>query len=445
MNIVKIAFRNLLRYKRRTALTGALIIIGVTLVIVFGGVGNSFKNEVIGTLTGSSLGDIQIHKKGSVSSIDTLPLDMNMPEPAVKALEALLNKNPQIGSYSERIRFGAMISNFVTTTSVRVTGVMPERETATLPGLRDRIKEGDASADFVPPGTIVIPENLAAGLNLKVGSEVVLVATNKDGSVNGLTLTVAGITENLSGPSGRDGYLNIQDARTLLRIDNGEVSEIAIRLQDFDTLDQTYAKLQSALATLSGPQGQNQQTKPAGAAGGSQSADQQGSPAKAGGPQNEKQGLEIHTWSALSPFSSVAQMITLLLAMIRIVLVFIVLISVLNVMMMSVYERVGEIGTIASMGTVPSKILRLFLTEGLTLGLLSAVTGTVAGVAALLIVKALKTHITFGRISVVLAPNIPTMEILLAIGVVLVVSALASLQPALKASRMEPVEALRHV
>jgi putative ABC transport system permease protein len=445
MSIVKIAFRNLLRYKRRTALTGALIIIGVTLVIVFGGVGNSFKNEVIGTLTGSSLGDIQIHKKGYVSSIDTLPLDMNMPEPAVKAVETLLNKDPQIEAYSERIRFAAMISNFVTTTSVRIAGVMPERETATLPGLRARIKEGDTSPDFVPPGTIVIPENLAAGLNLKVGSDVVLVATNKDGSVNGLTLTVAGIAQNISGPSGKDGYVNIQDARTLLRIDTGEISEIAIRLRDFDTLDATYARLRSALAALSGPQGQNQSTKPTGATGGSQSADQQGSPAKAGRPQNAKQALEIHTWSELSPFSSIAQMITLLLAMIRIVLVFIVLISVLNVMMMSVYERVGEIGTIASMGTVPSKILRLFLTEGLTLGLLSAVSGAVVGVAALLLVKALKAPVTFGMIHMVLTPNIPTMEVLLAIGVVLVVSALASLQPALKAARMEPVDALRHV
>ncbi len=51
-------------------------------------------------------------------------------------------------------------------------------------------------------------------------------------------------------------------------------------------------------------------------------------------------------------------------------LVAIVLVSVMNVMVMSVYERIKEIGTIAAMGTGPGKILLLFLTEGTLLGLL---------------------------------------------------------------------------
>ncbi len=57
-NIIKISWRNLLRYTRRTLLTSSLIAVGVALVIIFGGIGASFKDEVIGTITNSNLGEI---------------------------------------------------------------------------------------------------------------------------------------------------------------------------------------------------------------------------------------------------------------------------------------------------------------------------------------------------------------------------------------------------
>ena len=59
-----------------------------------------------------------------------------------------------------------------------------------------------------------------------------LVATNRDGSVNGKTFVVRGILESVTGPSGRDGYIHVDDARELLRMSQPEVSEIAIRLKD---------------------------------------------------------------------------------------------------------------------------------------------------------------------------------------------------------------------
>jgi len=52
----------------------------------------------------------------------------------------------------------------------------------------------------------MLPDNLMKGLSLKIGDEIVLVATNKDGSVNAVTLRIAAITENVFGPSGKDGY-----------------------------------------------------------------------------------------------------------------------------------------------------------------------------------------------------------------------------------------------
>jgi len=87
-----------------------------------------------------------------------------------------------------------------------------------------------------------------------------------------------------------------------------------------------------------------------------------------GAGQNGKQMLEIHTWSELSPLSSIANIISIFLLMTRFILLFIVLVSGLNVMTMSVYERIWEKSTSSAIGTSPSKIMRLFLTEGFAKG-----------------------------------------------------------------------------
>ena len=411
-NIVKIAWRNLLRYTRRTLLTSSLIALGVALVIVFGGVGNSFRSEVTGILTNSNLGDLQIHKKGYLGSMDNLPLDLAIQEKGLAAIRGILDADPDVLAYSERIRFGAMVSNFAQTTGIRLTAVAPEKESRVCPALPGRIKQGDADpAGFVKPGHVVLPLTIAAGLNLKIGDDVVLVATNKEGSVNGITFKLSGVSENIMGPQGKDGYIHLDDARSLLRIEDGEITEIAVKLRDFKRLGKVYPALKQAVSALPGGKG----------------------------------GFETHSWEELSPFSSIAKIVALLILVMRLVLVFIVLVSILNVMMMSVYERIGEIGTIASIGTPPSKILALFLVEGLSLGLFSGLLGCLAGAGILLLLQAVKLKFTFGSMDLVLAPAVPLAEMLLSLAVVVIISTLASLQPALKASRMEPVEALRHV
>ena len=95
-NILKIALRNLFRYKRRTYLTTSLIAIGVIIVIAFGGIAGSFKNGVIGILTNSNLADIQIHKNGYLKSIDNLPLDLTIDSKGIAKIEGLLKKNDQV-------------------------------------------------------------------------------------------------------------------------------------------------------------------------------------------------------------------------------------------------------------------------------------------------------------------------------------------------------------
>jgi len=380
-------------------------------VLVFISVSGSFKNMMIGQITDSFLGHIQIHKKGYVASLDSLPLTMNLAPKALTKIEKAISQTLGIEAYSKRIKFGGMFSNFVETTNVRLNGVYPEDEINTVPLLLSRIREGEKT---IKPGEILVPELLAKGMKVKVGDTVVIIATNRDGSVNGKQFQVGGILESVSGPGGRDGYIHIDDAAEVLRMDTPEISEIAIRLKDFDGLHSVFGGLTDKLDNEL-----NKQGKPA---------------------------FEVHTWEKLSPFYNIARMIDVMTFFIKLMLIAIVLVSIMNVMVMAVYERIREIGTIAAIGTLPGKIVAMFLIEGLSLGLFGVAVGDILGVAIIYILNAAKLTFDFGRQKgLVLSPSISLEDIFAISIIVIIISVLASLQPAYKASRMNPIDALRHV
>ena len=413
LNVLKLAGKNLLRYKRRTLLTSILITLGVVSVLLFVSVSGSFKAMMVGQITDSMLGHLQVHKKGYLASIDNLPLNRNLSGKQLAKVQEILDGEPQVESYSMRIKLGAMFSNYTETTNIRLNAVLPEQELKTVPLLASRILQGKKEG-LVGRGEILVPELIAKGMKVKVGDSVVLVATNKDGSVNGQPFVVRGILEGISGPGGRDGVIHLEDAKALLRIESTEVSEIAIRLKGMEHLAPFLDRLKGALEPI-----RNQQDKPV---------------------------FEVHSWEKLSPFYNIAKMIDLMTFFIKIMLVAIVLVSIMNVMIMAVYERINEIGTISAIGTVPGKIMGLFVAEGLLLGILGTALGTVISLLTIAALNASQISFDFGRQKgLLLAPTIGTAEVVTIGVIVIAISVLASLQPAYKAARMDPITALRHV
>jgi putative ABC transport system permease protein len=415
IKIAKIAYRNLLRYSRRTLLTSILVIIGITSVLLFIAIAGSFKQLMVGQITDSMLGHIQVHRKGYVASIDNSPLNLNLNYTQVLKLEQVLRKNKKIVSYSGRLKFGGMLSSYIETSNIRVNAIDPIQELNTVPLLRQRVDGTNASKTKITlkKGEIWIPETLAKGMKLKNGAQVVLVATNKDGSVNGIPLIVSGIIGAMTGPGGRDGYMHIEDAYQLLRIKKGEINEIAIKLNSISDLPQAFENLKQQLLNLEN--------------------------------KNDRPIFEVHTWEKLSPFSNIAKIIDLLSLFVKVILIAIVLVSIMNVMLMAVYERIREIGTIAAIGTSPGKIWLLFLTEGFFLGLFGAIAGSIFSLGIIQYLNWQKLTISFGRQdALILEPTIAFSEVIIIALIVIAISALASLQPAIKASRLEPVEALRH-
>ena len=414
LNIMKIAARNLRRYQRRTVLTTALITIGVVSVLLFISITGSFKQMMVGQITDSMIGHIQVHLKGYMASIDNLPLNKNMNQKQVARVKKELAGMEEIESFSMRIKLGAMFSNFTETTNIRLNGVIPEQEVKTVPLLPGRIIQGKKQNPMLEKGRIIVPELIAKGMKVKVGDTVVLVANNKDGSVNGKTFLVSSVLEGISGPGGRDGVIHLEDAKELLRIQGVEVSEIAIRLKNMDDLAEISARLKSRLESV-----KNKKGRPV---------------------------FEVHTWEKLSPFYNIAKMIALMTFFIKIMLVAIVLVSIMNVMIMAVYERINEIGTIAAMGTLPGKIMGLFMAEGFLLGVMGTSLGTVISLISIAAINAAGLTFNFGRQSgLVLTPTIGAQDVISIVLIVMGIAVAASVQPAFKAAGMDPITALGHV
>ena len=408
-NIIKISFRNLLRSGRRTVLTASLITIGVMFVLVYAALSGSFKDYMIGQVTDSMLGHIQIHKKGYVASVDNLPLDKNLNAKQIEKITELLDNNKFIESYTFRLKLGTMFSNYVASTGIRLNGIDPQNEAKTLPLFSSRLDGINTTS--LKQGAILVPELIARGMNVHKDDTVVLVATNQKGSVNGMNFKVAGMIEPISGPGGRDGYIHIKDVKKLLRLKELEVSEVVIRLKD-------PSKLEEAIKTLK--------------------------PLKEFKNKKAKPVFEIHAWKKLTPFYNIVKMLDIMDMSIKIILISIVLISILNVMVMSVYERIKEIGTIAAMGTTPSTITKLFLTEGLMLGIFGAIVGSILSYIIVFIINAVGVTFSFGRQNeLTLNPTLSLNEVLVVGVIVILISLIASISPARKAANLNPVDALR--
>ena len=350
---------------------------------------------MIETITDATLGHIQIHKKGYLTTLDTSPLHFSISPAERKIIASKLSKNKYVEAFTYRIRFSAIISNYKLSANMRVMGVDPVRELATCPGQRTRtIGEPDFSEGFVKKGHIVLPTRLSRSMKVKVGDTVVIVATNKDGSVNALNFKVQAFTESIMGPGGRDGYIHLEDTFTLLK--TVDVIEIPVRIKNIDYLKKVIKSIKASLP---------------------------------------KKTYDINPWSDFSPFAAIATVIDLMLIFLRILLIAIVTISVMNVMMMAVYERTREIGTLSAMGTKPKHIMAMFYSEAFFMGLFSSIIGSFLGVGFLLILRSLNLTFKWSRSYIKLSPSISFIDIVILIAVVVGFTILATIIPARKAKK----------
>jgi putative ABC transport system permease protein len=137
----------------------------------------------------------------------------------------------------------------------------------------------------------------------------------------------------------------------------------------------------------------------------------------------------------LDVFDSITGMLTIFLGAIAGISLLVGGIGIMNIMLVSVTERTREIGIRKAVGAQRRDILTQFLIEALVLSLLGGLMGLALGVF-------LSSGI--GRLSPDLAPVISPVVLLIAVGFAAVVGLFFGLYPALRASKLRPIEALRY-
>ena len=160
--------------------------------------------------------------------------------------------------------------------------------------------------------------------------------------------------------------------------------------------------------------------------------------------------LEIKTWDQLATFyHKVVTLFGGIFNVVRMIIIIVVFFSIANTMTMSVFERVTEIGTIRAIGTKKSGIIKLFITEGIVVGVIGGLLGVVFGILAAEIIN-LAGGIpmppppgrSVGFVSqILIVPSI----LLFSVITMIITAVISSIYPAYKATKLNVVEALRHV
>ena len=114
-------------------------------------------------------------------------------------------------------------------------------------------------------------------------------------------------------------------------------------------------------------------------------------------------------------------------------------VSILNIMMMSVTERIKEIGVLRSIGTQRSEVRSMFLYEALILGIIGSVIGGVLSVFGGYAISLLMLQTT----KYLFVPS-SLIYVVYGVGFGIGTSLLSGLYPAWKASNLNPIDALRH-
>ena len=407
--LLRMAWRNVWRNRRRTVIAVIAIALGLTLMLFFDGLMGGAKQAIYGNTVKLQGGNVQVHAPGYREKAKRLPLlPLADDEAAIQA--ALVQA--QVVAASRRIETSGMVSSREGTMPVVITGIEPEQEApASL------VAENIAQGRYLEAGdedVLLIGQALAEQLEVTVGDRITLVGRATHEQMRRRTMTIVGIYDmGIAEAEKRMVYVSLLEAQTLFDL-RDQATEVALFLERVGQESPVVEALQAALP-----------------------------------------GYEVDAWDTLDP-STKQSMETEdeIMGVFGLIILLIAGVGILNLMLMAVFERTREIGLLAAMGLKRWEIVGLFLLEGVLIGLLGALAGSALGglISAYYGKVGLEWAATASEYSDLAA--LLGGRIYFTIGMdrlfnraltVAIIAALASLYPAWQASQREPAEALHYV
>ena len=403
--IATLAWRNLWRNHRRTLVMLSAISIAAWAMIFMTSLIRGMVNEMLRDGIRSLPGHVQVHHSdfrddpsvGNLVGMTSVDIGMALADAGIER-------------YSARIRVPAVISSERESRGVLLLGVDPEREVA-IDAIGSSVAEG-RTLESIDDNGVIIGRKLAKKLDTDIGKRIVLMSQDPDNEVADRGFRVVGLYEaSLAAQEEAFVFAGRATIQRMLRIDDS-VSEVAVVGEDYRVVAPLLTSVRAAIG------GQD----------------------------------EVLPWMDIDRYLGTMMGVMDGFVLVWVIVIFLALsFGLVNTLVMAVFERVREIGLMLALGMRPASILGQIVVESLFLLALGLMIGNLFAYLSVIPltdgidISAVAEGMEMFGASSVLYPELELRDMTTANVVVLVLGLLASLSPAWRASRYEPVEAITKV
>jgi putative ABC transport system permease protein len=345
--LIKIAFRNLLRHKRRTFLTGIVIAFGLWMYIFMDSIMSGLDRGSMDNLINLSTSAVQIHTREYDEDKESYPLKHGLQD--VAAIERVVREHDRVKSVTPRTKFLGELSNYEESMPVVGTVVDPAADSTVFALTEHLIGEYFSQEN---EREIILGKDLARELNVEPGGFITLYALTKYESRNADDFKVVGLYNTTDPGLNKSGvFITYDAASSVLDLEN-TVTELCVQLEhrvNFEDLMDDMLSVQKMI-------------------------------------NRKMPSLVTYTFEELGAG---------VLALVRgkkqwgagmtLVFLLIAAVGIVNSVLMSVYERIREVGVLRAMGLQGSDILKMFMCEGIMIGFAGSLAGVILGIATVIV------------------------------------------------------------
>lgn len=403
--VLKIAWRNIWRNKRRSLVVITAIALGIWSIIFITGFADGMYKTMIDNAIENQYSHIQIHHPKYKED-----KEIKFTIPNYQKLLKTLDTITAIQSYSARVINQGMISSSKSASGIQIIGIDKEQENS-VSKLKSKIVEGDLF-ETKRKTPIVISKSLAKHLNVRLKSKVVLTIQNINGNISQNAFKIIGLYETSNGIF--DDEFVFARSEDLIKASemSTEYHEVAIFLSNPNDVSKTT----ELLKTLN-------------------------------------PDLLVEDWRSLAPELELIESASgMNLFIVSIIIMVALLFSIINTMLMAVLERYKELGVLMAIGLNKMKVFNMIVLETIMLALVGGPLGILIGYLTIEFFQI--DGIDFSRFSeglrefgvnAIIRPIVQEYEYFMLAGIIIVTAIIGAIYPAIKAVNLKPVDAIRKI
>ncbi len=399
--ILSLAWKNIWRSKKRSFVVIGAIIVGVWALVFMFAFYNSFIEAFSRNGVNHDYSHIQIHNPDYLIEPG---LEFRLSE--VEALEQSLNGSQSVKSWSGRQIVNGMLASPKTSLGVQIYGVVPDAEAQTT-GLESQLLDGTYFS-AIKRNPILISEKLADKLKVKVRSKVVITLQKLDREITAASFRVEGIFKSKSPRINESAaYVRLSDLQSLTAVTG--LNEMAVYLNDSELILPVKDSLSAVTNDL------------------------------------------VRTYREIAPeFDMMEQQSAMTKQIVTVIIMLALLFGIVNTMLMAVLERTKEIGMLRSIGMHKKSVFRMIILETCLMSLIAGPLGLFFGYLTNMWLEtngmdlsAYATALEEYGMDAIFYPSIENVTYPILMMVVIFTAFLGAVYPAIKAIKLDPLEAIR--